>query len=357
MKVSQRLYLTVTPAILGVFLMAALGYWGEYARRAPGIVILGGAIAVLASLVLTWSNARYVARRIERLAAGATAPRAAGRSSREDPNAIILDETPRPADEIEEIQRAVDRLSSAVELAEVTRADREQVYEQRARDYARLLASVAEVAARRLEEVRLPLHILLENHFGELNENQEEMLGAARTAAEAADADMISLRQIAELDLGMRPLRRDRVKPSELIEAIRPMLLAAAESAGVTVEFDIAPLLPTIIGDRARLQDALVTLLRGVIDSAKRDSQLHVRADRDGRVIRFAITGGGESPMSVRWAAAARVVQAHGGTVDRRPAGLAIGLTGAAAGMADASPEQKMRSPAGIAEASVEQKT
>ena len=235
-------------------------------------------------------------------------------------------------DEIDEIERAVGRLSSAVELAEASRVDRERVFEQRAQDYARLLASVAEVAARRLEEVRLPLHILLENRFGELNENQEEMLGAARTAAEAADADMISLRHIAELDLGTRSFRQDRIKPSDLIEAIRPMLLAAAETAGVIVEFDIAPLLPAVTGDRPRLQDALVTLLRGVIESAAPEARLLVKADRDRAAICFTITGGGEAPVTVRRAAAARVVQAHAGTVDRKPDGLVITLSGEGTG-------------------------
>ena len=105
--------------------------------------------------------------------------------------------------------------------------------------------------------MRLPLHILLENHFGDLNENQEEMLGAARKAAEAADADLVSLRQIAELDLGDQPLRRDRMKPSELVDALRPMLIAAAESVGATVEVKSRRCCRPIIGDRARLQDAL----------------------------------------------------------------------------------------------------
>lgn len=313
MRVSQRLYLTVAPAILGVFLMAALMYWGEYARKAPEVVIVGGAAAVLASLALTWSNARYVAGRIERLASSAAAP-------------VTTAALPAARDEIDQIEQVVDRLSNAVELAEVSRADRERLFEQRAQDYARLLASIADTSAQRLEEVRLPLHILLENHFGELNENQEEMLGAARSAAEAADADMLSLREIAELDLGERPLRRDRVKPSDLLEALRPMLLAATESAGLTVEFEIAPLLPAVIGDRARLQDALVTLLRGAIASAAPDSRVRVEVERDGSRVRFAVLGGAAAPLSVRWAAAVRVIQAHGGAVERSTDGVRVEL-------------------------------
>jgi signal transduction histidine kinase len=311
-KISHRLYLTVAPAILAVLLLAGLMYWGQYAHTAPEVVIIFGIVAVTASLVMTWANARFVARRLERLH---------GRASAIEPGT-----TSTEPDEIDEIERVVDRLSGAVQIAEGKSADRERQFEQRAQDYARLLASIADASATRLEEVRLPLHILLENRFGELNDNQEEMLGAARTAAEAADADMISLRQIAELDLGERPLRSDRMKPSDLIDALRPMLMAAAESAGATLEIDVAPLLPAIFADRALLQDALVTVLRSSLASATRDTRERIDVDRAGDVVRIVATGVGSPPATVRWAAAVRVVQAHGGTVDRSADKLVIEL-------------------------------
>ncbi|MBC7674375.1 MAG: hypothetical protein H7247_18300 [Polaromonas sp.] len=307
MKISHRLYLTILPAGLAVLLLAGLVYWGQYARTAPEFVLVLGGIAVAVSLGMTWSNARYVARRLERLAGGSV--QAVG-----------------PSDEIDEIERVVDRLSSAVELAEGKSADREKHFEQRARDYARLLASIADASAKRLEDVRLPLHILLENHFGDLNENQEEMLGAARTAAEAVDADMLSLREIAALDLGERSLRDDRMKPSEMIDAVRPLLLAAASSAGVALEFDVTPLLPAITGDRALLQDALVTVLRESVLSARLDARLRLGVDREGSLISFLLSGGGVPVITVRLAAAVRVVQAHAGSVIRSAEDLRIQL-------------------------------
>jgi signal transduction histidine kinase len=316
MKISHRLYLTVAPAVLAVFLLAGLAYWGQYAHTAPELVIVVGIVAVTAALVMTWMNARHVAQRLERLVARPVA-RAGPKPS--------LHGMAGP-DEIDEIESVVDRLSSAVAIAEVESADREQLFEQRAQDYARMLASIADASTKRLEEVRLPLHILLDNHFGDLNENQEEMLGAARAAAEAADADMLSLRQIAELDLGERPLRQDRMKPSDIMEALRPMLMAAAEGAGVTLEFDVAPLLPAVTGDRTLLQDAMVTLLRETVASASRDSQVRIELDRDGSTIRFVVHGDGAAPVTVRWAAAVRVVQAHGGSAERNAEGLRIDL-------------------------------
>lgn len=325
MRISHRLYLTVTPAILGVFLLAGLAYWGQYARTAPVMVVVLGAVAVVASLVMTWSNARYVARRIERLA-GTAASTSAPIAPPDTGITPISADTSEPPDEIDQIERAVDRLSNAIELAETSRLSRDQQYERRVHDYALLLASIADVSAKRLEEVRLPLHILLENHFGDLNENQEEMLAAARTAAEAADADMLSLRQIAAIDLGEKPMRHDRMKPAEIIDALRALLLATAGDAGVTLEFDIEPVLPAIHGDRVRLQEAFATLLKECIRAARRDARIRVSVARAGHLIRFMVRGAGAITPTVRWAAGIRVMQAHSGTVERLPDGLSIEL-------------------------------
>jgi signal transduction histidine kinase len=212
------------------------------------------------------------------------------------------------------------------EHAEGESTDREKYFEQRARDYARFLASIADASARRLEDVRLPLHILLENRFGELNENQEEMLGAARAAAEAVDADLLSLREIAALDLGERTLRQDRMKLSELIDALRPLLMAAASQRAVALEFDITPLLPAITGDRALLQDALVTVLRESVLSASLNARVRVSVEREGPSIAFLVSGGGSPVSTVRLAVAIRVVQAHAGSVIRSTTDLRIQL-------------------------------
>ena len=307
MKISQRLYLTATPSILAVFLMAGLLYWGRYDHAAPTIVLSVGTVAAVVSLVLTWFNARLVAGRIERLA-----------------STLAPSDADAEPDELDRIAHGVDRLSSDVQTAEADRAERERTLEARTRDYAKLLATIANDTAKRLEEIRLPLHILLENRFGDLNENQEEMLGAARTAAEAADADLVSLLQIAELDSGDQPMRRDRMKPSEIVEALRPMLVAAAESVGATVEIHVAPLLPAIAGDRARLQDALATILGDAVRSSDAGARLHMSVGQRDADLDLEMLGTGGVASTVREAAAARVIHAHGGVLDRSASGLSV---------------------------------
>lgn len=343
MKVSTRLYITVVPAVLGVLAVAALAYWGEYSRQAPELLILIAMVAALVTLVVGWLNARFVAQRIERLA-GVSAPGErlgkaaaehvspeAGGALRGVVNAVAPGHAARLPDEIDAIQQTLDRLSRA---AESNRADGERHMEERVRDHARLLAAVAENATRQLDDVRLPLHILLDNRFGELNENQEEMLGAARSAAEAIEADLASLRRIAELDLGERDMHTERMRPADLVEGIRPVLTAAAEARDATLQTEIAPLLPVVFADRVRLQEALAallklplvdvgtgTILRLTVAAAGPDA---AHASNRAPFVEIAMRGGTDARQTIHSALASRVVAAHGGTVEKAPGLLRI---------------------------------
>jgi signal transduction histidine kinase len=296
---------------------------------------------------VAWLNARFLAQRIERLAgasatadqrltrplqAQAVAPAAElGGALRGVVSAVAPNRASRLPDEIDAIQLTLDRLSRAVES---DRAGGQHLAE-RVRDHARLLASVADDATKQLDNVRLPLHILLDNRFGELNENQEEMLGAARMAAEAIAADLTSLRQIAELDLGNRPMHLERLRPADLIEGIRPLLAAAAEAREATLATDVAPLLPAIKADRFALQEALTTLLKlPIVDvDAGVQLRLFVLADStDGAAsnrsnrIDIRLQGGKQPQHTIQSALAARIVAAHGGRVEKDGGALRIVL-------------------------------
>jgi len=166
MKIAHRMYLMVLPAVLGVLVVAALAYWGQYAHAVPELVLVIAAVAVVGTAILAWSNARYVAQRIERLA-GAPVVAGPAPSLRGVASAVAPGHVAAAPDELDAIAAVVHRLSDAVEVAESDRAAREHAFENRAHDYATMLSVVSENAAKQLEEVRLPLHILLDNHFGD----------------------------------------------------------------------------------------------------------------------------------------------------------------------------------------------
>jgi signal transduction histidine kinase len=303
------MYLTVVPAVLGVLVVAALAYWGQYAHRVPYVLVITAAVASVGTLVLAWLNARYVAQRVERLA-------------------VAPGHVDAPADELDAIESVVDRLSSAVVVAETGRAEREREALNRTRDYAALMASVAEDIAKRIEEIRLPLHILLENRFGELNENQEEMLGSARTSADAADAEVIAMRQLADLDCGARSLRHDRILPGDILTSLVPTLQAQAEKQGAMLHLDIEPLVPAVWGDQAQLQGALSILLGAAIASAER-GEIVLRLQKTKQGCELIVHHGGEIVKTVRTALATRLIGTMGGRVEWSANELQITLASA----------------------------
>ena len=307
------MYLTVVPAVVGVLIVAALAYWGQYEHRVPYAVVVVAALAAVGTLAMAWLNARYVAHRVERLAGSESASAAA-------PGRVATD-----ADELDTIESVVDRLSSAVAIAESGRVEREREATERARDYATLMATVAEDVSKRLEEVRLPLHILLENRFGELNENQEEMLGAARAAADGADAEVVAMQQLGDLDRGARTMRRDRILPGDLVKALVPTLQAQAEKQGAALHVDIEPLVPAIRGDQPVLQEALSTLLSGAITRAE-GAEIELRLQKTSNGCEVVVRGGGKLPRTVRTALAMRLIGVSGGLVDTGAGELRIAL-------------------------------
>jgi signal transduction histidine kinase len=283
MRIAHRIYLTVLPAVLGVPVVAALAYGGQYPHRERYLVVIVAACASVGTLVLAWANARHVAQCVERLA------------------------------------------DSAVLVAESGDAEKEREPLDRTRDYAAIMASVAEDVAKRIEEIRLPLHILLENRFGELNENQEEMLSAARTAADAADVEVLAMQRLADIDCGTLTLRRDRILPGDLLQSLLPTLQAQADQQGLTLHVEIEPLLPAIHGDQAQLQESLSTLLSETMLHAQRE-EMEVRLEKAHHGCELIVRGGGVIAGSVRTALATRLIGTMGGRIHHSAGDLHITL-------------------------------
>ena len=302
MRIGQRMYLALLPAGLGVMTVAGLAYWGRYAHAAPEWLIVAAVIATIGSFAVAWINLRYVTGRVERLAArgastieGATSP-----------------------DELEAIESAVHHLATQADAAEAARLAGQGALRDQQRAYGELLARATHQAMQRLDEIRLPLHILLENHFGDLNENQEEMLGTARGAAEQAGDAFQRLGEIADLDRGVLAMRHDRIRPGDLIAGVVPALVAEGQQREVHVAAEVAPALQSIVGDRGRLQLALELLLHDFLRRTAGGSELRVTVDVVGREVVVTVTHGDGPADPIAVALGERLVTAHGGRVTER---------------------------------------
>jgi signal transduction histidine kinase len=278
MRVSQRLLLTLLPAFVGLLTVVGLAYWGEYQRQAPHLAVLAAAVALGASVLLALRNARYLAQRIERLAGS---------------------EPRRAVDELDSIEQSVERLAADLAAARDGEARSKQAAAEERSELTTLLSSAAGTATTALDEIRLPLHILLENRFGDLNENQEEMLGAAQAAAEEASVLLRRLRLIADLERGAVELRRDLLRVDDIVRGLLPTLQSLGERREVRVVADVAPALPRVPADSTYLNEALSILLRNAVNRTADRGEVRITVQAHPGMVRVTSTSGSEeiSPL------------------------------------------------------------
>ena len=324
MKVGQRLFVAVLPAVLGCVLVAALAYWGQYAYRVPAAVLAVAAVAAAASLVTSWVNTRYVAARLERLAGPGADGSQAADVGRRIADAVTGGRVSAGVDELDVIETVVDNLSGAVGDAAAAGARTKAEAAARVDEYAELLAATTAAMSYRLDEVRTPLHILLENRFGELNDNQEEMLGAASQAAEEAEVALDRLRRIVDLDRGAVAPRREAVRLGDLVPPLAQAAAAVArgEAGGdgskQVVAVELAPALPRVLADPTLIYEALSLVLRDAVERAGSRREVTVRGEAatTGRaVVTLDVEHAGDQPPTPALALARRLIQLQGGTL------------------------------------------
>jgi len=306
MKISHRLFLGVIPSVVGLFTVAGLAYWGQYAHQAPQLVVWAAGAATMVSLIVAWWNTRYVAQRVERLA-----------STKDGEEKV---------DELDVIEQRVELLGEAATTAKADAARAAEDAGRRTKEYATLLAEAATSASKQLAEARLSLHVLQDNHFGELNDNQEEMIGAAREATEAAEVELNHLREIADIDRGALTLRRDLVKPGEIIKSLQPLLNAQATKQGVRILLELEPALPRVVGDRGRLQDALGLILKDAVRYALPGTSISVHAASEPSAVTIIVNHGSPHSYTGDVALADRLIRAQGGSVSHRADSTTITL-------------------------------
>lgn len=313
LTVGRRLFLGLLPALLAVALAVGLAYYGEFHREAPGAVVIGAGVLALTSLVVTWANTRYLARRIVRLSGAMPADGAGGAAE---------------ADEFDRIERVVDHLGSALSAAEEQRRRADAAASARLHEQGTMLAAVVRDAMAQLEEVRLPLHILLETRFGELNENQEELLRDARKASDAMDAALRRLGQVADADRDALPVKAELVQVNDVVRAVLPLARAAAERTHARVDASLEPGLPRVMADRARLAEALALLADDAAVGTGPERPLAVSTARDREGVSIAIAPRAAGQESASAVLATRLIAAQGGSTEPTDDGLVVRLSG-----------------------------
>ncbi len=320
LSIGQRLMLGLAPALLAVTLVLFLAYYGEIGRQAPEFVVAGAAALATISLVATWSNTRYLAQRIKRLAGGV----GSSRTSEEQPD----------DDELGRIEQVVDRLGLALSASEAERRDAIARGAARLEEQSLMLGASVRDALARLDEVRLPLHILIDAPFGELNENQEELLVTARAAADAMDAALRRLMLVADADRDALPVLLERVSVNDVLRGVIPMLRATTDRLGARLQIELDPTLPRVMADRTRLAEALAMLGADAARATDDAHQLVLRSQLEAGVVwvRFSPVNPATTSGTPERMLAARLVAVQGGRIEQSDGQVAIGIPVGGAG-------------------------
>lgn len=238
-----RLALAFAPSVIGLLLIAALGYWGELGRAVPTLVLITGVLAALSAMGIgVW------------------------------------------------ISRQVDPATLALALQSVRDAAQRDIAHAQAgaEEHRRMLEQIVVSMGERVREVQLPLHILLDTPFGALNENQEELLGAARQSAEAADAELRMLRRLLDEPTGQQPVA-EAITVTALLAPALAVAASAAETALVRLVVDLPADLPPVRVPVSAVQESLATVLLEQLASLPGGTDLSLSARIEGDVVTLRI--------------------------------------------------------------------
>lgn len=183
-------------------------------------------------------------------------------------------------------------------------------------DYLALIAEVCAAAERQLQEARMSLHILLTAQFGELNDNQEEMAGAAAGALEEVGQELQRLRTIVAVDQGTLQVARESIHVGDMFRSLTPMLQTQADKVGLRLIMDVAPGLPRVRGDPSRLRDALRLTLGDDIRYSGPGSTVTVQARSTPSTVVITAQHGTQRTYSTNLMLADRLLRAMGGTLE-----------------------------------------
>jgi signal transduction histidine kinase len=281
MKIGQRIFLCILPTLLVFAALMDMIRHESSVRTISHAVLLVPLVAILVSIAFAWGSTRYLVH--------------------------MLGDTVREHQGDGDITLRAGRGSSGAEAA------------TSAADYAMIVEEMVDFVTQRLEEVELPLHVLLSSPFGSLNENQEEMLAAAHDSVGVADSEVRVLKTLLELDRGGV---RFVVQPTGLSELLRPALAVAqsrAHSVYVSICSEISEATPRVLADPVRTQEALTSILLDAVSRTSAGGEIAVNAGESetGR-LRIAISHGSaaaRSPASLVMRVARRIITLQQGSV------------------------------------------
>ncbi len=237
----------------------------------PSMMLAAG-LALILALVLAWAIVRWVAAPLQRMVSAAEAVA-------QDEGQLIPVEGP---DEVRVLARAFNTMLSRVQ--DTLRSQRDFV------------ANVSHELKTPLTSIQGFAQALLD---GTAEDPQTRRQAAQIILDEASRMHrlVVDLLDLARLDAGTLPLRKEAIHLPDLLKAVQEKFLPQSREAGVQLVLDAESLSP-VIGDRDRLAQVFTNLVDNALQHTPRGGLVTIRAEaRNGEVwVSVADTGPGIPP-------------------------------------------------------------
>ena len=157
-------------------------------------------------------------------------------------------------------------------------------------------------------ELRTPLNaiigfseLLTDESNGPLSESQREFVGYVLDGGRHLLTLINDILDLAKIEAGRIELHHETVDPHLLIESARDIIRPFAMKQGVTLEFDAAGNLPTVVVDPVRVKQMLFNLLSNAVKFTKAGGTVRLRTSASlGRwVVAVEDTGIGIKPDDI----------------------------------------------------------
>ncbi|MGB6871111.1 MAG: ATP-binding protein, partial [Acidobacteriaceae bacterium] len=176
---------------------------------------------------------------------------------------------------------AVTLLEDVTEIAEVDRFK------------SRFLSVASQKLREPLRRLRLSLYALTQQHAGELRPLQMELAQGAAHEAEHLDDLMLDLIEVAELETGRRQLRKEKIRPVDLLRDAVAQFRDAARQKNIDVELSAFDDVAWIEADRRAARSILDNLIANAVRYTPAGGHIRVGATEQTDRVQFFVHDNG----------------------------------------------------------------
>ncbi len=178
-------------------------------------------------------------------------------------------------------------LGATVVLQDVTRLRR---FDELKDD---LVATVAHEFRTPLTSLRMAIHLLAEQTVGPLDDQQLDLVGAAREECERLQGIVDDLLDLARIRSGRLELHPREVSTELLLEQARHAVRDGTDQRQIPVELDVKPGAEVVMADPDRIDLALTNLIANAVRHGPPGRPVVVRAMRVGGGVRIEVQDDG----------------------------------------------------------------